>query len=78
MSFSVTAPCLQQQGSEDSEQRGVLLQRAAGSVTVPVIKCMHLCAAQSSMMYALITCRFSKELRIFFWFHDLDKILMKH
>ena len=66
MSFSVTVPYPQQQSSENYEQRGTILQRATGSKNALVMKCMYLCAVQSSMIYAFLHFVLQKS-RIFFF-----------
>ena len=72
MSFSVNAPCPQQQGSENYEQRGIILQRATGGINVLVMKCMHLCAVQSSVVYAFLYLVLQKSRVIFFTVSRVD------
>ena len=77
MSFSVNAPCPQQQGSENYEQWGIILQRATDSLNVPVMNCMQLCAVQSSVMYAFLQLVLQKSRVFFLRFHELTKTPIK-
>ena len=76
MSFSVNATCPQQEGSENYEQWGIILERATGSKRASDEMYAPVCCTIIHDV-CLFTSRSSKESCIFLPFHELTKTQIK-